>query len=193
MGWGLRPQVQAGGLRLTQTGPQVWGAAWRKKAQAALAIAVGVIALGACGLFLYLYHQDSSALAAYNSATNCASADGALSGTGCRYQGQANVLSTSRHDRLEAVIGFDSLAGRSFETSFPNNDEPDSAALKAGGTAPAELWDGKVTHLAGKMTFDDPERSQASAYLIMAVIFGVSALVIFVLAIPLARTAWRQS
>lgn len=177
---------------MTDAEPVVWGAAWRKKAQASLALAVGAISIGAGVFFFYLYLRDSSDLAAYRSATSCASVGDAVSGRGCRYNGQAQVISTSRHDRLEAVIAFDPLPRRTFTTSFPTKDEPGLIALKAGATAAAELWDGKVTHLASKMTVDDPERSQSTTYSIMSVIFGGSALVIFFLAIPLARAAWRE-
>jgi hypothetical protein len=167
-------------------------AAWRYKAQAVFALAIGVIAVVSTVAFFIFYFRDKSDISAYQSASSCASAGDALNGQGCRYEGQARVLGTSRHDRLEARVAFESIRGRNFATSFPNGDEPDTTALKVGGTATAELWDSKVTQLAGKATVDDPVGSETTPFLILSVIFGAFAVVIFVLAIPLATAAWRQ-
>jgi len=156
------------------------------------ALAIGVIAVVSTVVFLVVYFRDSSDVSAFQSASTCNAAGDALNGTGCRYQGQARVLSTSRHDRLEAQVAFESLPGRTFATSFPTHDEPDTTALKAGATVSADLWNSKVTQLAGKPTVDDPSRSITTPFLILSVIFGVFAVVIFVLAIPLARAAWRR-
>ncbi len=175
---------------MTGTGP--WGAAWRNKAQAVFALAIGVIAVVSTVVFLVVYFRDSSDVTAFQSASPCAAAGDALYGTGCRYEGQARVLSTIRHDRLEAQVAFDSLPGQTFATSFPNHAEPDTTALKSGATAAAELWNSKVTKLAGKPTVDDPSRSITTPFLILSVIFGVFAVVIFVLAIPLATAAWHR-
>jgi hypothetical protein len=157
------------------------------------ALAIGVIAVVSTGVFLVVYFRDSSDISAYQAASSCGSAGDALNGQGCRYEGQARVLGISRHDRLETQVAFDSLPGRNFATSFPNGDEPDTTALKVGVTAPAELWDSKVTQLAGKPTVDDPVGSITTPFLILSVIFGAFAVVIFILAIPLAMAAWRQT
>lgn len=176
---------------MTDAGAVPWGAAWRNKAQAALAIAVGLITIVAALVLLFFYFRDSGLIASYRSASSCATAGDAVAGDGCRYEGQARVLSVSRHDRLEAVVSFDSLPGRTFSTSFPNSDEPDSTALKVGATANGELWAGKVTQLAGKGTLDDPEPYPTTPLLVMAAILGVVGLVILFLSGQLARAAWR--
>jgi hypothetical protein len=170
-----------------------WGAAWRNKAQAALAIAAGVITAIASLVLVYFYSRDAGLISAYRSANICTSAEAALNGQICRYQGPARVVSTARHDRLEAVVSFNSLSGRTFSTSFPNDAEPDSAALKAGASADAELWDTKVTRLAGKPTVDDPEPYPTTPLLAMAAILGLVSVAILVLAVRLARTAWRRT
>jgi hypothetical protein len=171
---------------------QPWGAAWRNKAQAVFALAIGVIVVGNGIFFLLLYIGDSNDAAAYASASSCASPTEAVNGRSCRYEGQARVLSTRRPLRLEVTIVFDSLAGRTFTASFLTPNEPDSTALTVGASVAAELWSGKVTRLAGKIPVDDPETYTTTPYLIVALFSGIFALVIFVLAIPLARAAWRQ-
>jgi hypothetical protein len=127
-----------------------WGAAWRKKAQAALAIAVGVIAVGNAAFFLYQDLRNTRDMAAYQSAKTCASANDAMHGSTCHYEGQARVLNTSRPVRLEVHVAFESLPGRTFTASFIVHNEPNSTTLKLGGTVAAELWNGQVTRLAGK-------------------------------------------
>jgi hypothetical protein len=157
------------------------------------AIGIGVIVLvGAVVAFLMYLHHNSE-ISAYQSASTCASPSDALNGQGCRYEGQTQVLSTSRHDRLEAVVRLDALPTRTFSTSFPNNNEPSSTALRAGATAEGELWAGKVTRLAGKPTVDNPEPYPAQSFLIFAVFFGVSGLVILFMSSRLARAAWRRT
>ena len=177
---------------MTEAGAAPWGAAWRKKAQAALAIAVGVISLGNAAFFLYQYLLNTRDMAAYQSATACASANDAVNGSTCRYEGQARVLSTSRPARLEVNVAFESLPGRTFTASFIVRNEPDSTALKFGGTVAAELWNGQVTRLVGKTSDADPELDTTTPFLITALISAASALPVFFLALPLARAAWRQ-
>jgi hypothetical protein len=166
-------------------------AAWQSKAQAAYAIGIGVVALIAAAVAFLMYLQHNSEMNAYESASTCASPSDALNGQGCRFDGQAHVLSTSRHDRLEAVVTFDALPTRTFSTSFPTHDEPSSTALRAGATSDGELWAGKVTRLAGKPTVDSPEPYPAQTFLIFAVFFSVSGLVIIFMSSRLARAAWR--
>jgi hypothetical protein len=151
-----------------------------------------VIALIAAAVAFVMYLQHSSAISAYQSASKCASSSDALNDQGCRYEGLAQVLSTGRHDRLEAVVRFDDLPTRTFSTSFPNNNEPSSTALKAGATADGELWAGKVTRLAGKPTVDNPEPYPAQTFLIFAIFFAVGGLVNLFMSSRLARAAWRR-
>jgi hypothetical protein len=98
------------------------------------------------------------------------------------------VLSTSRQTRLEAVVSFESLPGRTFSTSFPTNDEPDSSALKAGASVAGELWNGKVTRLAGKATVDDPVGYPTSALVEIAALLAVLSLPLLAIGIWLARS-----
>ncbi|HEV2475259.1 MAG TPA: hypothetical protein VGX22_01875 [Candidatus Dormibacteraeota bacterium] len=177
---------------MRETGAAPWGAAWRRKAQAALAIAVGAITIVNAAFFLYQYLRNTRDIAAYQSATACASANDAVNGSTCRYEGQARVLSTSRPVRLEVHVAFESLPGRTFSASFIVRNEPDSTALKFGGAIAAELWNGQITRLAGKPSDADPELDTTTPFLITALISAALALLVFFLAIPLARAAWRQ-
>ena len=172
--------------------PPPWGAAWRNKAQVAFALAVGVIAVGNGIFFLVMYLGNNSDVAAYTSASACASPTDALSGRGCRYEGQSRVISTSRPVRLEVTVAFDGLPGRTFTASFTVLNEPDSTSLKVGRSVAAELWNGKVTRIEGKTSADDPETFTTTPYLIIAGFSGMFAVVIFALAIPLASQVWRQ-
>ncbi len=178
---------------MTETGQAPWGAAWRKKAQAALAIAGGVFGVALALFLLVTYIRNSSDLAAYTSASTCACINEAVNAQSCRYEGQARVLSTSRPVRLQAQVAFDSLPGRTFTASFVVANEPDSTVLKVGGTVAAELWNGKVTRLAGKTSDDDPELDTTTPYLVGAAILGVWAAVVLVLGGLLARAAWRKN
>jgi hypothetical protein len=152
---------------------------------------VGVIVVGNGVFFLFMYIGNSSDGAAYTSASKCASPTDAESGRGCRYTGQAHVVSTSSPVRLEVTVAFDALSGRTFTASFTVANEPDSTTLKIGGSVAAELWNGKVTRLASKTSDDDPETYTTTPYLIVALFSGVFALLTFARAIPLARRAWR--
>ncbi len=166
---------------------------WRNKVQAALAIAIGVAVVIVGFFFLYLYLGNSSDIAAYTSASTCASVNDAVNGRSCRYEGQARVLGISRPVRLQVQVAFDSLPGRTFTASFVVANEPDSTALKVGGTAASELWNGKVTRLDGKTTDDDPELDTTTPFLITAAISVVLGLIVIVLGGWMARAAWRKS
>jgi hypothetical protein len=151
-----------------------------------------VITVGNGLFFLYLFISESSDIAAYASAPSCALPIDAMNGRGCRYDGQARVLGISRPERLQVSVAFDALPGGTFTTRFTVPNEPDITTLKVGGSASAELWNGKLTRFAGKISEDDPEQLTPTPYLITAGFSGVFAVVIFLLAIPLARAAWRS-
>jgi hypothetical protein len=166
-------------------------AAWQARAQAKYAIGLGVFALVVAAMAFILYLHYKGDIGAYESAAQCASAGDAAQGQSCVYKGQARVLSTGRHDRLEAVVEFDSISARTFSTSFPTNNEPSTTALSVGTTTDGELWAGKVTRLAGKMTADNPQIYPPQSYLEIALMIMVGGLVILGLSVGLARDAWR--
>jgi hypothetical protein len=89
------------------------------------------------------------------------------------------------------VVEFDSISARTFSTSFPTNNEPSTTALSVGTTTDGELWAGKVTRLAGKMTADNPQIYPPQSYLEIALMIMVGGLVILGLSVGLARDAWR--
>jgi hypothetical protein len=156
-----------------------------------MALIIAVLGLLTCVVLVIFDVRDSGLISAYRSASNCSSPSDALNSDACRFQGQVLVVSTSRQTRLEAVVSFDSLPGRTFSTSFPTNDEPDSSALKAGATVAGELWGGKVTRLAGKATVDDPEGYPTSALLEIAAFLAILSLPLLALGVWLARAAPR--
>jgi len=152
-----------------------------------MALIIAVLGLLACVVLVVFDVRDSGLISAYQSASNCSSPSDALNGEACRFQGQAQVIHTSRQTRLEAVVSFESLPRRTFSTSFPTNDEPDGSALKAGSTVAGELWNGKVTRLAGKPTVDDPEGYPTSGLLEIAAFLAVLSLPLLAIGIWLTR------
>jgi hypothetical protein len=153
-----------------------------------MALIIAVLGLLACLVLVFFDVRDSGLISNYQSASNCSSPSDALNGDACRFQGTAQVVSTSRQTRLEAVVSFESLPGRTFSTSFPTNDEPDSSALKAGATAAGELWNGNVTRLAGKATVDDPEGLPTSSLLEIAAFLAILSLPLLGIGVWLARS-----
>jgi hypothetical protein len=166
-------------------------AAWRTKLQAVIAIVLGVVGV-AVGIVTFVFYVNfNGEISAYESATTCSSAAQAVASERCRYQGDANVLSTARDIRLEATVSFDAVSGRIFSTSFPTSNEPAADALKVGSKSPAELWNGLITRLAEKPTVDDPENLPANQLLPLALFFSIGGLVLVVVGALLARRAWR--
>jgi hypothetical protein len=176
---------------LTGPSPTTSVAPWHGKPQAIVFIAFGVLAL-LTGLVLVFFDiRDTGFISAYRAASTCSSPVDALSSDTCRYQGEAQVVSTTTDAGHKAVVSFPALPGRTFSTFFPTGGEPDNSALKAGGTAQAELWSGKVTRLAGKVTNDDPEGYPTSGLLELAAFFAVLGLPLLVIGISFARSAFR--
>lgn len=167
-------------------------AAWRIKLQAAIPVVLGLIGVVVGVVNIVYYAQFNAETSTYQAAATCSSASQAAASDKCKYEGDAKVLSTSRDTRLEVTVSFDALSGRSFSTSFPTANEPAAGTLQAGSTAPAELWNGLVTQLAGKPTVDDPENLPAGQLLPLGLFFGILGAVIFVLGVLLARRAWRR-
>jgi hypothetical protein len=172
---------------LTGNNPAPSGAR-RNKVQAVMALVIAGLGLLTCVVLIFFDVRDSGLITAYQAASGCSSPSDALNTDKCRFRGQALVISTSRQTRLEAVVSFESLAGRTFSTSFPTSDEPDSSALKAGASVAGELWNGKVTRLAEKATVDDPEGYPTSALLEIAAFFAVLSVPLLAIGIWLARS-----
>ena len=102
-------------------------------------------------------------------------------------------MSTSTGAGHKAVVSFEALPGRTFSTFFPSGGAPDCSRLQQGDTAEAELWSGKVTRLAGKVTNDDPEEYPTSSLLELALFLGLLGIPLLVIGISLARSAWRSN
>jgi hypothetical protein len=166
------------------------GPARQNKLQTALVIAIFVIGVIAALAFVFFYFRDSALISAYKSASSCATPGDAMSGEGCRYEGKAQVLSVSGTDRLDAVVAFDSLRGRTFGVMWPKGDQPDIATLQVGGTVVGELWTGKVTRLAGKNTVDEPEGYPTTTLLETAALIGGMSLIGFFVWVLAPRFAW---
>ncbi len=152
-----------------------------------MALVIAVLGLLACLVLIFFDVRDSGLISAYHAASSCSSPSDALNTETCRFQGQAQVISSGRQTRLEAVVSFESLPRRTFSTSFPINDEPDSSALKVGASVAGELWNGKVTRLAGKPTVDDPEGYPTSVLLEIAAFLAVLSLPLLAIGVWLSR------
>lgn len=169
----------------------VWGASWRNKFQAVLYIAIAVISLISAPVVLYFDRHDAAEISAYNSASVCVAPADAIGSQTCRYEGQANVVSTRRDIRLYAVVAFDSMPGPTISASWPTNTEPDLASLRPGATISAEVWNGKVTKLGGTRTVDSPENVPMGLWELSA-FFTILGLPLLVFGGLTARSAWRD-
>jgi hypothetical protein len=171
--------------------PTARGASWRSKLQAVLFIAIAVIGLVAALILLYFDRHDAAEISAYNSASVCAAPADAIGSETCRYEGQANVLSTRKDIRLYAVVAFDSMPGRTFSTSWPTKSEPDLALLSPGAKIDAEVWNGKITKLGGTLTVDSPENVPMELWE-LAAFLTVLCLPLLIFGGLTARSAWRD-
>lgn len=171
--------------------PAVWGAAWRNKLQAVIAIAIAVIALLAALALLYIDRRDTAQVSAYHSASICAEAADAMGSRACRYQGQARIVRTWRDTRLFADVVFDSMPGRAFTTSWPTTNEPDLALLNPGATVDAEIYGGKVTRLAGQRTVDNPENVPNDLWH-LSVFFAILGIPLLGFSVQMVRAAWGE-
>jgi hypothetical protein len=171
--------------------PAVWGASWRNKLQAVIAIAVGVISLVTGLVALYFDRHNAAEISAYNAAGECATPANATGSEACRYEGLANIVSTGRDTRLFAVIAFDSMPGRTFITSWPTNTEPDITFLTPGAPIDAEVWNGKITKLGGTRTVDSPENVPMGLWE-LTVFFTVFGVPLLLIGERMARSAWRE-
>lgn len=172
--------------------PRSPSAARRNKLQAVLVIAIcagGIVFAIVLALNAW---RSGMAISAYESAAACASASDAVTSDRCRYDGDATVVSTGRSALLTAVVRFDSVPGRTFSTRFASDSEPAGGALTAGGKAPATLWNGRITRLAGVATVDDPHNSLTSTNLLVAAFVGLLSIAGVAAGAFMARDAWRR-
>lgn len=168
-----------------------WGAAWRNKLQAALAVVFGLAALVTALVLFGLYLSYTADISAYRGAGNCASPGDALNSKSCRYVDQASVLSIHRGALLNVTLEFAALPDRSFSTSFASVHEPSVGALTVGGKASAELWNGHITDLAGHQTVDNPQNKPTDAFIGLAPFFALLGVGMLFGSILMVRAAWR--
>jgi hypothetical protein len=146
----------------------------------------------AVGVVLLVEYQSwTSDLNAYRGATACASPGDALLSKSCLFSAQAGILTVHRNNALVATVRFDALSDHTFSTSFPTNREPTGSALVAGGSAPAVLWNGRITDLAGEPTVDNPQDRPIDQFRNLAPFFAVMGLLILFGSTLMARAAWR--
>jgi hypothetical protein len=171
---------------------QPWGAAWRNKVVAAVLVLVGLLGLSSGVVLVVLSRSYAGDLSAYDASPQCAPPSAALLSRNCRYSGQAAVTSVHRDKFLDAVVAFAALPGRSFSTSFPTDHEPSADALKAGGTAVAVLWNGRIRELAGQPTVDNPQNRPIEPFRNLSLLFGLAGVVVLVGGVFQGRAAWRR-
>lgn len=165
---------------------------FRNQVKAVVAAALGAFVLVASVLFGIAYVRNSSQVDTYHSSASCASPDQSLTTTACRYRGSATVVRVYRSDRLMTVVTFEVLPGHVFNTSFPVDHEPDQGALVVGASAPAEIWNGRVTSMAGKRTFDNPEIRPTVSLLIASPALAALGFLMLSLSYLMWRDAQRQ-
>lgn len=169
-----------------------WGAAWRNKVVAAVLVLVGLLGLSSGVVLVVLSRSYAGDLSAYDASPQCSPPSMALVSRSCSYSGQAAVISVRRDKFLHAVVVFPGLPGRSFSTSFPTDHEPSGDLLKAGGTAQAVLWNGRVRELAGQPTVDNPGNRPIDPFRNLSLLFGLAGVVVLVGGVIRGRAAWRR-
>jgi hypothetical protein len=169
---------------------QPWGAAWRNKLQAVLGVCISVGVIGAALVMLVFYLSWSRDLADYRSAPPCTSPGDAVDSRVCRYSSNALVLSVVHDPFVDATVRFDAVLGRTFSTSFPKDREPSNLALVAGSTAPAVLWNGRITELAGEITVDSPQDKPIDQFGGLVAFFGLLGIAMLLACILMVRDAW---
>ena len=167
--------------------PQV--APWRAKAQAVFAVALSTAGLIFGAVLFVNSFRERSAISAYGAAAAC-SATAALSSDGCRFDGQAKVLSTHVEDQLHARITLDSLPGQMFDVTLRGSAQPPGGPLTVGGSTTATLWNGRITELDGEASLDNPDNASPGSDLILGPFFGLFGLVGLALSVKLTRDAW---
>ena len=174
------------------TRPVAWREApWRFKLQSALSLAVGLIAVGAGVVGVYLQFQDATEQTAFHSAAACSTPQTAATSPSCSYTGPATITRSHRDVRIYVDLTFAALPGRTFTTSFSTKREPPSNSMSTGVSQTAQLWDGKVTTFAGVPTVDDPDYLPTNQ-IPAAGVFVVAGLAISIWSTFLVRRAWRR-
>ncbi len=166
-------------------------APWRFKLQSVLALAVGLIAVGAGVVGVYLQLQYGAEQTVFHSAAECSTPQTAATSQNCSYTGPATITGSHRDVRLFVDLTFAGLPGRTFTTSFSTKREPPSNAVGIGVSQTAQLWDGKVTKVAGVGTVDDPDYLPTNS-IPGALVFVAAGLGISIWSTFLVRRAWRR-
>ena len=107
---------------------------------------------------------------AYDSAPICNSAADI---SHCRYQGPAHIVRMWTHKSNPAVdVAFDQLEGRMVSTDLDQAYTSQWQSWHIQDQVTAELWDGRLTVVAGLKTFDNPSTFPASNYALAEWISG---------------------
>jgi hypothetical protein len=147
----------------------------------AVAIATGVVQL-----------RIVNEVAAHNAAGECSAPSQAVSGTECRWVGQATVLRNyeDQNSRPYLDLSFDGLAGYTFTADFARGQETDVSSLQPGDHPTAELWQGTVIQVNGLATGNDPLLLLPGMWMLTA-FFGLLGVPLLIMGVVSARTVRR--
>lgn len=159
------------------------------KAIAAAAFSIGVLIVAVA--FVVSYVRNGASLSRFESAPSCGLSD-AVSNT-CRYVGTATIVKIYQLDREQVVVAFDSIPGRTFNTSFPVDGAPAAGTISQGGTATVEVYNGRITRLAGAFTFDIPSQRPTTTLLEAAAALAALGLFMLLLSSLMVRDAWGSA
>jgi hypothetical protein len=159
-------------------------------------IAVVAAFVLAVGLTIFMASIDvsySSQTSAYDSAPSCSSAAHI---SGCRFQGQAEVLRQYVDNSNPGVdLTFPELGGGTYPALVSQAYTSQWKSWKQGSMVRAELWNGVITQVGGLKTRGNPD-ALPNAGLLPVFVFGGAALAcvaIFSWLLWLNRRAGRRS
>ena len=161
------------------------------KINAVVFTAFGTLSLIAAIVFLGLNWRTSGEQGAHDAAVACSAPSQALSGVGCRWVGQAQVVRKYAENSFPRVdLAFDGLSGDTFTATFGTGQSDDLRNVQEGQGTTAELWQGMVIEVDGVPSSNDFLLRQPTDIWQVSIFFGVLGLVVFVSGLYYGRKSW---
>jgi hypothetical protein len=135
------------------------------RARAVVPLAIG-LALLAGGVVTLYSSTRNDLLNSYNSAPTCAAPADALAGKYCRYTGTATVTDITPDGRYVGIYLEVLGPYGPFSARFPP-DTHTTSSISVGSQLQVELWQFRVTKLAGAATADNPVNDPRSGDLLV--------------------------
>lgn len=152
---------------------------------------VGALSVIAAIVILVFSWRISTEHDAHDAAAACSAPNQALSGTGCRWVGQAQVVRKYADNSSPRVdLAFDGLSGETFTATFGTGQSDDLAGVQEGQGTTAELWQGMVIEVGGVPSSNDVLLRQPGNLWELSIFFGVLGLIVLGAGLYYGRKAW---